>query len=164
MMEVACMSKEVYLTPKGYEELEKKLEYLKVICRREVAEKIKAAREFGDISENAEYDTVKEEQAMIEGEIYEIEQKLKSAKIINEENIDTSEVNLGCTITLFDFEYKEEITYKIVGTAEADPSKNMISNESPVGKAALGKHKGDIIIVDTPGGKSKFQILDIRVK
>ena len=155
------MSKEVYLTPKGYEELEKKLEYLKVICRREVAEKIKAAREFGDISENAEYDTVKEEQAMIEGEIYEIEQKLKSAKIINEENIDTSVVKLGCTITLFDFEYKEEITYKIVGTAEADPSKNMISNESPVGKAAL-KHK-DIIIVDTPGGKASSRF-DIRVK
>jgi len=157
------MSKEVFLTPKGYEELEKRLEYLKVIRRREVAEKIKAAREFGDISENAEYDSAKEEQAMIEGEIYEIEQKLRSAKIINEENLDTSTVNLGCTITLFDFDYKEEITYKIVGTTEADPSKNLISNESPVGKAAIGKHKGDIIVVDTPGGKSKFQILDIRV-
>ena len=157
------MSKEVFLTPKGYEELEKRLEYLKVIRRREVAEKIKAAREFGDISENAEYDSAKEEQAMIEGEIYEIEQKLRSAKIINEENLDTSTVNLGCTITLFDFDYKEEITYKIVGTTEADPSKNLISNESPVGKAVIGKHKGDIIVVDTPGGKSKFQILDIRV-
>ncbi len=157
------MSKEVFLTPKGYEELEKRLEYLKVIRRREVAEKIKAAREFGDISENAEYDSAKEEQAMIEGEIYEIEQKLRSAKIINEKNLDTSTVNLGCTITLFDFDYKEEITYKIVGTTEADPSKNLISNESPVGKAAIGKHKGDIIVVDTPGGKSKFQILDIRV-
>lgn len=156
------MAREVFLTPKGYEELEKRLEYLKVVRRREVAEKIKIAREFGDISENAEYDSAKEEQAMIEGEIFEIEQKLKAAKIINEEDVDTSVVNVGCTITLFDFEFGEEITYKIVGTTEADPSNNMISNESPVGKAALGKHKGEIIIVDTPGGKSKFQILDIK--
>lgn len=156
------MSKDVFLTPKGYEELEKRLEYLKVIRRREVAEKIKIAREFGDITENAEYDSAKEEQAMIEGEIFEIERKLRSAKIINEDDVDTSSVNVGCTITLFDFDFSEEITYKIVGTTEADPANNMISNESPVGKAALGKHKGDVIVVDTPGGKSKFKILDIK--
>lgn len=132
-----------------------------MVRRREVAEKIKVAREFGDITENAEYDTAKEEQAMIEGEIFEIEQKLRTAKIIKEDDLDKSSVGLGCTVTLYDFEEDQKITYKIVGTTEANPAKNKISNESPVGKALLDKKIGDIITVETPGGKSKFKIIDI---
>jgi transcription elongation factor GreA len=155
------MANDVFLTPEGYKELEQRLEWLKVVRRREVAEKIKVAREFGDITENAEYDTAKEEQAMIEGEIFEIEQKLRTAKIIKEDDLDKSSVGLGCTVTLYDFEEDQKITYKIVGTTEANPAKNKISNESPVGKALLDKKIGDIITVETPGGKSKFKIIDI---
>ena len=156
------MSKEVFLSSAGYAELEKKLENLKVVKRREVAEKIKTAREFGDISENAEYDAAKEEQAMIEGEIFDIEQKLRTAKIINEDNIDTSTVNVGCSVTVYDYEFDDKICYKIVGTTEANIEENKISNESPVGKALLGKHKNDIIFVETDSGKIKFKILDIN--
>ena len=156
------MSKEVFLTPAGYKELEKRLEKLKVESRREIAEKIKIAREFGDISENAEYDAAKEEQAMIEGEILDIEQKLRTARIIKEDNLDTSVVSVGCTVTLFDFEFEDKLTYKIVGTTEANPEKNRISNEAPVGKAMLGRRKNDIITVETPGGKSKYKILEIK--
>jgi transcription elongation factor GreA len=156
------MAKDVFLTPAGYKELEDRLEHLKVVSRREVAEKIKIAREFGDISENAEYDAAKEEQAMVEGEILEIEQKLRTAKIINEDDLDTNFVNVGCTVKLYDFEFDEEITYKIVGTTEADPENNRISNESPVGRALLGKHKNTVITVETPGGKSKFKIVEIK--
>lgn len=117
------MANEVFLTPEGYKELEERLEMLKVVKRREVAEKIKVAREFGDITENAEYDSAKDEQAMIEGEIFVIEQKLRTAKIIKEEELDKSAVSVGCTVTLLDYEENENITYKIVGTTEADPKK-----------------------------------------
>lgn len=156
------MAKEVFLTPAGFADLEKRLEHLKVVSRREVAEKIKVAREFGDITENAEYDAAKEEQAMIEGEIFDIEQKLRTATIINEDNIDTSTVSVGCTVTLFDYEFGDKIIYKIVGTTEADPSNNKISNESPVGRALLGKRKNSVITVETPGGVSKFKIMEIK--
>jgi transcription elongation factor GreA len=156
------MANEVFLTPEGYKELEERLEMLKVVKRREVAEKIKVAREFGDITENAEYDSAKDEQAMIEGEIFVIEQKLRTAKIIKEEELDKSAVSVGCTVTLLDYEENENITYKIVGTTEADPEKNKISNESPVGKALIGKKVNDIITVEAPGGKSKFKILEIK--
>lgn len=156
------MAKEVFLTPEGFKELEERLELLKVVRRREVAEKIKTAREFGDISENAEYDAAKEEQAMIEGEIIDIEQKLRTAKIINKHEIDTSAVSVGCIITVHDFEFNEDIKFSIVGTTEADPANNKISNESPVGQALLGKRVGDIATVETPGGVLKFKILDIK--
>jgi transcription elongation factor GreA len=156
------MAKEVFLSPEGFSELEKRLEYLKVVGRKEVAEKIKVAREFGDISENAEYDAAKEEQAMIEGEILDIEQKLRTAKIIKEEEVDTSVVNVGCSVTLYDYEFGDKITYKIVGTTEADPANNRISNESPVGRELLGKRKNAVITVQTPGGVSKFKILEIN--
>lgn len=117
------MANEVFLTPEGFKELEEKLEMLKVVKRREVAEKIKVAREFGDITENAEYDSAKDEQAMIEGEIFVIEQKLRTAKIIKEEELDKSAVSVGCTVTLLDYEENENITYRIVGTTEAKPKK-----------------------------------------
>lgn len=155
-------SKDVFLTPAGLKELETKLEELKIIKRREVAEKIKIAREFGDISENAEYDAAKEEQAMIEGEILEIENKLRTAVVIDEGSIDTSTVNVGCTVKILDIEYKENMIYKIVGTTESDPANNRISNESPVGKAILGKKKGETVNVETPGGIVKLKIVDIK--
>ena len=156
------MEKDIYLTPEAYKELEAKLEHLKVVKRREVAEKIKIAREFGDISENAEYDAAKEEQAMIEGEIMEIENKLRTGTIINEDQIDTSVVSVGCTVKIHDYEFNEDMVYKIVGTTEADPSQNRLSNESPIGKALLGKKKNTVINVETPGGIVKYKILDIK--
>jgi len=156
------LSKNAFLTPQGYKELEAKLDELKVIKRREVAEKIKIAREFGDISENAEYDAAKEEQAMIEGEILEIENKLRTATVIDEDSIDTSTVSVGCTVKILDVDFKDTLEYKIVGTTEADPSNNRISNESPVGKALLGKKKGSTVDVDTPSGAVKLKIVDIK--
>lgn len=156
------MSKDMFLTPAGHKELEEKLEELKTVKRREIAEKIKIAREFGDISENAEYDAAKEEQAMVEGEILEIENKLRTAVLIDENSVDTSTVNVGCTVKILDIEYKENLVYKIVGTTESDPANNRISNESPVGKALLGKKKGDIAIAETPGGLIKFKVVDIK--
>ncbi len=156
------MAKDIFLTPAGYKELEEKLEFLKVVKRREVAEKIKTAREFGDISENAEYDAAKEEQALVEGEILEIENKLRVGTVIKEEDIDISVVSVGCTVKLHDYDFEEDVTYKIVGTTEADPEKNKLSNESPIGKALLGKKKGEQVSVETPGGIIKLKILKIQ--
>ena len=154
------MSNDTMLTSDGKKQLEERLEKLKVFSRKDVAEKIKIAREFGDISENAEYDAAKEEQAMIEGEIIEIEAKLRSAVII-EDKVETSSVNVGNTVKIFDMEFNEEAEYKIVGTAEADAKANRISNESPVGKALLGKKKNDVVEVNAPQGKFKIKILKI---
>ena len=155
------MSQE-FLTQQGFEDLEKRLENLKSVQRREVAEKIKIAREFGDISENSEYDAAKEEQAMIEGQILEIEQKLATAVIINEGDISTSIVSVGCTVTILDIEFDEKLVYKIVGTTEADTNNGRISNESPVGKALLGKKKNDTVLVRAPKGDLQFKILKIE--
>ena len=153
---------DIILTHKGVRELEDKLEYLKTIKRKEIAEQIKTARAFGDISENAEYDEAKNEQAKIEGEIVTIESMLKNAIIVDEEEVDFKTVNVGTTVKLLDKEFKEEVEYQIVGSVEANVEKNKISNESPVGHALLGKKVGNIIKVDTPDGCIKFQILDIH--
>ena len=135
---------EVILTAKGVKELEARLVELKTVKRAEVTEKIKVARSFGDLSENAEYDAAKDEQAMIEGEILEIEQKLKHAKIIDETQT-AGVVHLGSKIKLYDVAYDESIEYTLVGTSEADPRKHLISNESPMGKALLGKKAGETV-------------------
>ncbi len=153
---------DIILTHKGVRELEDKLEYLKTYKRKEIAEQIKIARAFGDISENAEYDEAKNEQAKIEGEIVAIENMLKNAIIVDEEEVDLRTVNVGTTVKLLDKEFKEEVEYQIVGSVEADVEKNKISNESPVGRALLGKKVGSIIKVDTPDGCVKYQILDIH--
>jgi len=153
---------DIILTHKGVRELEDKLEYLKTFKRKEIAEQIKTARAFGDISENAEYDEAKNEQAKIEGEIVAIENMLKNAVIVDEEEVDLRTVNVGTTVKLLDKEFKEEVEYQIVGSVEADVERNKISNESPVGHALLGKKVGNIIKVDTPDGCIKFQILDIH--
>ncbi len=156
------MPNDVILTHKGVKELEEKLEYLKTVRRIEIAEEIKVARAFGDISENAEYDEAKNEQARIEGEIATIEKMLRNAVVVDEEEIDVQKVGIGTTVRLLDKEFDEEVEYKIVGSVEADIDKNVISNESPVGSALLGKKVGNVVRVDTPGGIVKLKILEIK--
>lgn len=153
---------EVFLTAQGYKELEERLEYLKTVRRHEVSEKIKIAREFGDISENAEYDSAKDEQAMVEGEILEIENKLYVAKIIDEDSASGQVVRLGSTVTFLNVSNDTRMTYQIVGTTEADPLNARISNESPVGRMSLNKKKGAIIDVEVPTGTLRLKILDIN--
>ena len=150
------MADEVLLTKEGKEELEKRLDYLKVQKRAEITERIKTAREFGDLSENAEYDAAKNEQAMIEGEILEIENKLKYAVIIKEAKKGT--VSLGSKVTFIDEDTNEELTYEIVGTTEADVEQGRISNESPIGNALLGRKAGETIEVIVPEGKDVIEI------
>ncbi|SHF08796.1 transcription elongation factor GreA [Thermoanaerobacter uzonensis DSM 18761] len=156
------MSKPVILTYEGLKKLEEELEYLKTVKRAEVAEKIKQARAFGDLSENSEYDEAKNEQAFIEGRIATIEAMLKNAKVIDEEDIKLDQVSIGCTVKVYDESYNEEVEYTIVGSAEADPMNNKISDESPIGKALLGKKVGDVVTVEVPAGIIKLKILEIR--
>lgn len=156
------MSKPVILTYEGLKKLEEELEYLKTFKRAEVAEKIKQARAFGDLSENSEYDEAKNEQAFIEGRIATIEAMLKNAKVIDEEDIKLDQVSIGCTVKVYDESYNEEVEYTIVGSAEADPMNNKISDESPIGKALLGKKVGDVVSVEVPAGIIKLKILEIR--
>ncbi len=151
------MAEEVMLTKEGKEELEKRLEHLKLVKRAEITERIKTAREFGDLSENAEYDAAKNEQAMIEGEILEIETKLKYAVIIKESK--KGVVSLGSKVDFIDEEIGELMTYEIVGTTEADVEQGRISNESPIGNALLGKKAGDVVKVQVPVG-----IVSIAIK
>lgn len=157
------MEKEVFLTREGYDKLKREYEELSGNGRKEMAEKIKIAREFGDLSENAEYDAAKEEQGFLEKRIKEINDMLVNAVIIDENNIDTKTVGIGCVVKLLDIEFDEKLEYKIVGTTEAHIDDNLISNESPLGKALMGKKKGAIVDVDTPAGVAKFKILSINV-
>lgn len=151
------MAEEVILTKEGKEELEKRLEFLKVTKRAEITERIKTAREFGDLSENAEYDAAKNEQAMIEGEILEIETKLKYAVIIKD-SANKSMVSLGSKVEILDEELGETFTYEIVGTTEADVDLGRISNESPIGNALLGKKAGERVEVKVPSGVTAITI------
>lgn len=155
------MAQEVMLTKEGYEELEKRLEYLKVVKRAEITERIKVAREFGDLSENAEYDAAKNEQAIIEGEILEIEHKLKYAVIIKDSNAKKGTVSLGSKVELKDNDTDEVFTYEIVGTTEADVELGRISNESPVGNALLGRKAGEVVTVQVPAGVTNLTILKV---
>nr|WP_330369430.1 transcription elongation factor GreA [Clostridioides mangenotii] len=154
--------KETLLTEEGYHKLEDELEYLKVTKRKEVAERIKVAISFGDLSENAEYDEAKNEQAQLEERIVKLENMLRKAVIIDESNIDLSVVTIGSIIKLKDLEFDEDIEYAIVGSAEADPYDGKISNESPVGQALLGRSVGETVEVQVPDGVIKFEILDIK--
>ncbi|MBX6352144.1 MAG: transcription elongation factor GreA [Thermoflavifilum sp.] len=154
--------KEVILTPEGLQKLEEELEHLKSVKRREVAERIKVAISYGDISENSEYEDAKNEQAFIEGRIMTLEKMLRNARIIQEDEVDTDVVSIGSTVRLRDIEFDEEVEYTIVGSAEADPASNKISNESPVGRALLGKRVGSIVDVQVPAGTIQFQILGIK--
>lgn len=155
-------SKKNILTYKGLKELEDELHDLKVNRRKEVAQKIKEAREQGDLSENAEYDAAKEEQRDIELRIEEIDKILKNAEVVVEEEVDASVINIGCTVRIKDLEEDEELEYKLVGSTEANSLKGKISNESPVGKALIGSRLGDVIEVETQVGVLKYEILDIQ--
>lgn len=154
-------NKQILLTDEGLLKLEQELEMLKTQKRQEVAEKIKVARGFGDLSENSEYDAAKEEQAQVEARIVQLENMLKNAKVIDEDDIDLNVVSVGTRIKVYDEEFDEELEYSIVGSTEADPDKNKISDESPVGKALIGRSVGEIVDVDTPGGTIQFKILSI---
>lgn len=154
--------KETILTLEGLKHLEEELENLKSVKRREVAERIKVAIGYGDISENSEYEDAKNEQAFIEGRIITLEKMLRNARIINDDEVDTNTVSIGSKVVLVDLEYGDEMEYSIVGTAESDPAAHKISNESPVGKAILGKQKGDEIEVAAPVGAIKYKIVDIK--
>lgn len=154
-------NKEVKLTEDGLKQLEEELEFLKTKKRKEVSEKIKVALGFGDLSENAEYDEAKNEQAHVEARIITIENKLKNAVVINESERDTSKVELGATVVILDVEFKEELTYKIVGSTEADPENGKLSDESPLGKAILEKSVGDKVDVDAPAGIIEYKIVKI---
>ncbi|MFU0800488.1 MAG: transcription elongation factor GreA [Xylanivirga thermophila] len=155
-------NKETILTPEGVAKLEQELTNLKTVKRREVAERIKQALAFGDLSENSEYDEAKNEQAFVEGRIIALENMLKNAKVIDDEDINTDTVSVGATVKLLDIEFDEEIEYTIVGSAEANPSQNKISNESPLGEALIGKTVGSEVNVNAPDGVIKFKILEIR--
>ena len=154
-------AKKVILTHAGMENMEKELIELKTVKRQEVAQKIKEARAQGDLSENAEYDAAKEEQGTIEARIVEIEKMLRNAQVIDEEETSVDKVSLGSNVVLYDYEFEEDITYTIVGSTEADPMAGLISNESPVGAALLGKTVGEDVEVTTPGGVMKFKVKEI---
>ena len=153
--------KEVILTQEGYENLEKELDYLKTEKRAEIAERIKVALGFGDLSENSEYDEAKNAQAQNEIKIAELEEKIKYAKIIDESEVDLETVQVGNVVKVLDIEFDEEIEYTIVGSTEVDLAQNKISNESPLGAALLGKRKKDIVEVQAPVGVIKYKITKI---
>ena len=154
--------KEVILTPEGYKKLQVEIEYLSNDKRREVADRIRIAREFGDIAENAEYDDAKNEQALLEHRIALLEERLRDAKVINKKDVAKDVVSVGSKVKLRDVTAKQTVEYYIVGSAEANPAQNKLSNESPVGKAIIGKKKGETVEVVAPRGSMKFKILEIK--
>lgn len=153
---------EVILTQEGLDKLEEELNYLKTEKRTEIAERIKVARGFGDLSENSEYDEAKNAQSENEQQIAELEIKIRNAKVIDSSEIDTKTVQIGNTVKLYDEEFEEEVVYTIVGSTEVNLEDNKISNESPIGKALLGRKKGEIVDVEAPDGIIKFKILAIK--
>lgn len=156
------MEKEVLLTYEGLKKLEEELDDLKTNQRAEIAERIKVALGFGDLSENSEYDEAKEAQGKLESKIAELENKLKNAKVIDTDEIDTKTVQVGNIVKVLDMEYNEEIEYTIVGSTEVDLATNKISNESPIGSALLGSKKNQIVKVDVPAGVVELKILSIK--
>ena len=156
------MDKKNILTYQGLKKLEDELQELKVVRRKEVAAKIKEAREQGDLSENAEYDAAKDEQRDIEARIEEIEKILKNAEVVVEDEVDLDRISVGCKVKVYDYEFDEEMELKLVGSTEANSLEGKISNESPVGKALLGKQVGDIVKVETPGGEFEYKVLSIH--
>ncbi len=156
------MDREVILTEEGYKKLREEIEHLSTHKRREVAERIKVAREFGDISENSEYDDAKNEQAQIESRIQQLEQKLRNARVVDTEHLDNQSVSIGHRVTLKNTQSKETVEYSIVGSAEADPRNRRLSNESPVGKAILGRKKGEKVTIPAPRGVIEYQIVKIQ--
>jgi transcription elongation factor GreA len=154
--------KDVILTPEGYENLKEEIEYLSNEKRREVADRIRVAREFGDIAENAEYDDAKNEQALLEHRIATLEERLRNARVIDKKDVAKDVVSVGSKVRLRDIDAKQTFEYRIVGSAEANPAENKLSNESPVGKAIICKKKGETVEVSAPRGAMKFKILEIK--
>jgi transcription elongation factor GreA len=154
--------KDVLLTPEGMQKLKDELESLRTDRRREVAERIAHAREFGDISENSEYDDAKNEQAMLEQKIAQLEERLNGARVIDKKDVPKGVVAVGTRVRLRDLDAKQTVEYHIVGSAEANPAEQKLSNESPVGKAIMGRKKGETVEVAVPRGKLKFKIMDIK--
>lgn len=154
-------SKQTVLTEQGLQRLEQELDHLKTVKRKEIAAKIKVALSFGDLSENSEYDEAKNEQAIVEARIAQLEAILKNATIVNSDELDSKTISIGSKVKLNDLDMKETVDYQIVGSTEADPLAGKISDESPVGKALLGRCKGEKIDVETPSGNIKFEILEI---
>lgn len=155
------MAKQITVTDEGLKKLTEELEYLKNTKRKEIGEAIQVARSFGDLSENSEYDEAMNEQAKLEAKITEIEDTLKNIKVIDESEIHTDSVNVGARVKVFIEKYEEEVVYDIVGSTEADPMANKISDHSPIGSALLGKKKGDMATAHTPGGDLNIKIIDI---
>jgi transcription elongation factor GreA len=154
-------NEQVILTKDGLKEKQEKLDFLKTVKRAQISEQIKEARAFGDLSENAEYDEAKNEQARVETEIAQLEKLLRNAVVVDDNEIDVTSVSIGTTVRILDMEYNEEEVYSIVGSVEADADKKRISNESPVGAALIGKKVGELAEVATPGGTITFKVLDI---
>lgn len=155
------MAKQFMLTEERLQEIKDELEYLKTVREKEVAEQIKEARSFGDLSENSEYDEAKNEQAIIEGRIAEIEAQLKNVRVLDETELTNETVHIGSTVRMKDTGSGEEFTYRIVGSTESDPLEGKISDESPVGKAVSGHHVGEVVEVETPGGVMNLEIVEI---
>jgi transcription elongation factor GreA len=155
-------NKQVILTYEGVKKVEDELEYLKTVKRKEVTQKIKTALSFGDLSENSEYDEAKNEQAFVEGRIATLENMLKNAKIIDDDDIKTDVVSVGAVIKVKDLDYGDEMEFTIVGSAEADPSKMKISNEAPIGRGLLGKKVGEKVEIQVPDGKCTYEVIEIR--
>ncbi|MCI9150955.1 MAG: transcription elongation factor GreA [Lachnospiraceae bacterium] len=156
------MEKKNILTYEGLQKLEAELHDLKVVKRKEVSQKIKEAREQGDLSENAEYDAAKDEQRDIEARIEEIEKILKNAEVVVEDEVDLDKISIGCKVRIYDCEFEEELEYKIVGSTEASSLQGKISNESPVGRALLGAKVGDVVKVETQAGVIEYKVLEIQ--
>ena len=154
--------KEIILTPEGHKKLQEEIELLSTVRRREVAERIRVAREFGDIAENAEYDSAKNDQAHLEARIAKLEERLAAARVIEKRDIAKDVVSIGSTVRLRDVDAKQTVEYHIVGSAEANPAEYKLSNESPVGQAILGHKKGETVEVKTPRGSLKYKILEIK--
>ncbi len=156
------MEREVVLTEEGFQKLKEEIEHLSTVRMREVAERIKEAREFGDISENSEYDDAKNEQAQLAARISQLEQQLRNARVVDAEHVSTESVSIGAKVTLKDLGTKKNTEYALVGSAEADPRAHKLSSESPLGKAVIGKKKGEKITVSTPRGAIEYQVMKIQ--
>ena len=156
------VDREIILTPEGFQRLKEEIEYLSSVKRDEVAERIRAARDFGDISENSEYDDAKNEQAMLEARIYSLEERLRSAIIIDSDSVTTDKVGVGTKVTVQDMKVGDIVQYSIVGSSEADPAARKLSNESPVGRAIMGHKPGDKVTVIVPQGSKRLKVLAIE--
>ena len=157
------MSKEIILTDEGLRKLEEELEQLKTVKRKEIAEKIKEALSFGDLSENSEYDEAKNEQAFVEARILQLETTLKNFRVLDDDELNNEIVSVGSKVILRDVEFDEEVEYQIVGSTEADPASGKISDESPVGKGLIGHKIGETVVIEAPVGDIKYEILSINI-